>query len=406
MKPITQTTKSNIRFQKMRASYLGDRKKKHQTTQLYGKRNKSVVSWGFNEHILNKYIWPQINRILNQGKYLGNLLLVNDYTFEATNYLISHLNPKAITVAFIVEDDADKCHIQKWIANYFDGTDQLTIVYIYKDNSVQKIKELKMHDKFNLIISNPPYGSVGANITKYILTNVKFDYYINLLPANDYKRNTEKDLFNYQSEMETINNGFKGDATVTTHLALIHKNKVNSMTLDEFERSRYIDSQLDKYFEENNKRLHYLEQNYNAHGNCSYLDASPINTICFGEREFSHKHLPYSKKVNSYLWNVLKSIDKLTVDKTGKCRYIFVKFKSITEKDNATKFIYSDNGFKFISKLFTALNKDGYDVGMFFPKVDWTRAWTVEEILADYGYTETEIADVMVDLKNFKGMDD
>ena len=57
MKPITQTTKSNIRFQKMRASYLGDRKKKHPTTQLYGQRNKPVVSWGFNEHILNKYIF-------------------------------------------------------------------------------------------------------------------------------------------------------------------------------------------------------------------------------------------------------------------------------------------------------------------------------------------------------------
>ena len=41
-----------------------------------------------------------------------------------------------------------------------------------------------------------------------------------------------------------------------------------------------------------------------------------------------------------------------------------------------------------------------------FPKVDWTRSWTVEEILADYGYTEDEIKEVMEDLKNFKGMDD
>ena len=39
------------------------------------------------------------------------------------------------------------------------------------------------------------------------------------------------------------------DAAVTTHLAKIHKNKVNNMTIDEFERSQYIDRQLDKYFE-------------------------------------------------------------------------------------------------------------------------------------------------------------
>ena len=172
MKPITQTIKSNIRFQTMRARYLSDRKKKHPTTQLYGQRNKSVVSWGFNEHILNKHIWPQIARLLKQGKYLGDFLLVNDYTFEATNYLISRINPTAITVAFIVEDDTDKCRIQKWIATYFEGTDQLTIVYIYKDNSVQKIKELKMYDKFNLIISNlnsKRYLSFSFGIRLYIL---------------------------------------------------------------------------------------------------------------------------------------------------------------------------------------------------------------------------------------------
>ena len=42
----------------------------------------------------------------------------------------------------------------------------------------------------------------------------------------------------------------------------------------------------------------------------------------------------------------------------------------------------------------------------YMPKVDWTRSWTVEEILKDYGYTEDEIKTVMEDLKNFKGMDD
>ena len=48
----------------------------------------------------------------------------------------------------------------------------------------------------------------------------------------------------------------------------------------------------------------------------------------------------------------------------------------------------------------------GADSDKVFPKVDWTRSWTVEEILKDYGYTEGEIKEVMEDLKNFKGMDD
>ena len=415
MKPITKKTKSNIIFQKMRAHYLGDIKKKHPTEQLYGQRNKSVLSWGFNEYILNKYIWQQIKRLLNQGKYLGNLLLVNDYTFEATNYLISRLNPKAITVAFIVENEADKCHIQKWVATYFEGTDQLTIVYIYKDNSVQKIKELKMHDKFNLILSNPPYGSVGANITKEILTEVKFDYYINLLPANDYKRNTEKDLFNYQSDMIPIINGFKGDAAVTTHLARIHSTKVNNMTLVEFERSQYIDRNLDKYFEENSKRTHYAIENDSFCSNCKKY--SNEFTVILGWRDVNHKAMPKSKDSTTYKWNVEKSIDadyvfnnheKVTNGKrTGRVSFAGITFNTATEKDNFVEFFYSESGRHFMSKLWSSMNVDG---GLFiekwFPKVDWTRPWTVEEILKDYGYTEDEIKTVMADLDNFKGMED
>ena len=54
-----------------------------------------------------------------------------------------------------------------------------------------------------------------------------------------------------------------------------------------------------------------------------------------------------------------------------------------------------------------AANKDGGTaLGKYLPKVDWTRSWTVEEILKDYGYTDIEIENIMADLDNFKGMDD
>ena len=60
-----------------------------------------------------------------------------------------------------------------------------------------------------------------------------------------------------------------------------------------------------------------------------------------------------------------------------------------------------------MSKIFTAVNADSYVVpSKFTPKVDWTRSWTVEEILAEYNYTEEEIKEVMNDLVNFKYMED
>ena len=82
-----------------------------------------------------------------------------------------------------------------------------------------------------------------------------------------------------------------------------------------------------------------------------------------------------------------------------------VDYRSMT-KDNFVNFIYSKNGFKFMSKVLTAVNADSaVSVNKYLPKVDWTKSWTVEEILKDYGYTELEIEDIMEDLNNFRGMD-
>ena len=76
----------------------------------------------------------------------------------------------------------------------------------------------------------------------------------------------------------------------------------------------------------------------------------------------------------------------------------------MAQNTNFTNFVYANHA--FISKLFAAVNVDGsIAINKWAPKVDWTRSWTVEEILADYGYTETEIADVMADLENFKDME-
>ena len=83
-----------------------------------------------------------------------------------------------------------------------------------------------------------------------------------------------------------------------------------------------------------------------------------------------------------------------------------LEFASDIEKKNLVKFVYYGDEAKFVQKIFTALNCDGNVHSIAIPKVDWTRSWTVEEILADYGYTEDEIKKVMEDLKNFKGVTD
>lgn len=279
----------------------------------------------------------------------------------------------------------------------------------YKDEG-ERIDMLKSIEGNLIIIANPPYGAIGANIAYTIREKVDYECFVNLLPANDYKRNKTKDLFNYQSEMEPINDGFD-DAAVTTHLCLVSKNKVNNMTLDEFEISNYIDKSLIKYFTENRLRKHYaIDAAVTNESVVSVSGLSPKNTFMLGERDVNHKAL--SASGITYDWNINKNITASEVlasigRSSGgkKIHFGFIKFNTEIENINFTSFMYTYH--KFINKVFTALNVDGsIDINKWAPKVDWTRSWTVEEILKDYGYTEDEIKTAMADLDSFKGMDD
>ena len=281
---------------------------------------------------------------------------------------------------------------------------------------IKHIEEVD-HMKTDLLISNPAYGAIGANITDTLRQKIDYKEFINLLPANDYKRNKTKDLFKYQSSMMPISNGFT-DAAVTTHVARIHKGTIDdpapniNMTLNEFERSQYIDRSLDKYFEENSKRQPTVIDKYLPSRDL-VKQIGPERSLIFTKRDVNHKHLPYSKKVNSYKWNVESSItadyliNNTAVDFNNAVSIEMLICATSLEKINQANFYYSEDGFKFISKLFTAVNVDSrIDLTKILPQVDWTHSWTVEEILKDYGYTDEDIAKVMADLDNFKGMDD
>jgi hypothetical protein len=293
-----------------------------------------------------------------------------------------------------------------------------TVKYIIQ-NSFPSIKiniihyeEISMIQNVDLIISNPAYGPRGANITYNLKDQVTYREFINLLPANDYQRNSDKNLFNFQSDMIPVPAGFE-DAAVTTHLARIHPTEVNTMTVAEFEHSQYIDPQLDKYFRVLRTRSHYAIDAANLSGSTdSQFKQFDINTtVTVSSRDVNHHHLPYSRTCETYRYNVTRDITNEEIFESRKAlrKGVYDGWLSITgilnntaiEKTNQVNFMYSSNGFRFLAKVFTAVNVDGtLNFGKVFPKVDWTRAWTVEEILADYGYTEEEIAEVMTDLNS------
>lgn len=361
------------------------------------------VGGGYTDKIADKVIAKLSN--LAKDK---TVVIINDITLQMADKLLEagYKNIYLVFGSFNKDGTVSK---DKTVYNIMKA--------VIENNIKEKLNAISLEEIFNMkidgIIANPPYGAIGANIAYTIREKVDYECFVNLLPANDYKRNKTKDLFNYQSEMEPINDGFD-DAAVTTHLARIHKTKVNSLTLDEFERSQYIDRQLDKYFEENSKRKHYaidkiVPAGYGASQIKNIIAWDCKKTFIIGLRDINHKHMPYSKNCVTYNWNVNEELDfnyilNNCLNTNGWLLISDCQFNTEIEKQNFVRFIYQN--FKFTSKVFTALNCDGGVKSIAFPKVDWTRSWTVEEILADYGYTEDEIKKVMEDLKNFKGMDD
>ena len=303
------------------------------------------------------------------------------------------------------------CEVSQ-ISKYFENKNELG-EYI--------MEELKKYTgmKFDLIIANPPYGKVGANITTTIIDNVEYDEYINLLPANDYIRNDSKDLYKYVDldSMKAVNNGF-ADAVVTTHVARITKKPHRYISWEEFQIENYIDPSLTKYFYELRNRTHTAIDNPVYKPKLKDFDRlfELARCVYIGKRDVNHGHLPYSKNCLSYKINVERSVTHAElINASAKSEqaignvgdFTFVQFSTEQEQANIINFMYSDNGFKFMSKVFTAMNVDSYcSTARFLPKVDWTRSWTVEEILKEYGYTKKEIDEVMADLVNFKSMED
>ena len=262
---------------------------------------------------------------------------------------------------------------------------------------------------FDLVIANPPYGSIGANITTTIIDSLDFDEFVNLLPMSDYAKGST-DVAKHIDSITDIEDGFE-DAAVTTAIAKISKKPVNDVSADKLKLLMKDFGILNGFFKKNAASDYALPIRQRK-----FKGMDNRFAVAIGHRDAAHGHLPYSKNTNEYLFN-MNQIDQTEYEKrvaetlrgkpTGNLTSDPIFFETKAEAENYKDFIYSEDGFRFTSMLWSTYSTDSSQAYEdCFPRVDWTRPQTVESILRDYGYSEDEIKEVMEDLKNYKYMGD
>ena len=253
-----------------------------------------------------------------------------------------------------------------------------------------------MTEDFDYIISNPPYGNIGDKITQNVIQHVNYNTFVNMLPLKDYSLENACHI-NVDSIHICPPNSFR-DADIITHFTKIDKNNINNFKdFKDYCISTFtIDKPMKKFMQKNVKRQHYaidavcpFKLKYDV--NCTFVyhhfnlcshhacGMPPLNS------DKAKAKNEYNLNNNVILGdgvNVIKGVDTAIV------------FNTPEEKNNFVKF-YKEN-LNFINRMIAIPFFTVRDESVCWPKVDWTREWTLEELLKDFDYTDDEIEEVMV----------
>jgi hypothetical protein len=308
--------------------------------------------------------------------------------------------------------------------------------YQYEDYLDAEGDTKYMAKTFGAITSNPPFG-MGNDITKWIIDRIKFEdgQFVNVMPISKYKKGDLTQhivlgsIKNNTRARETSE--FDGADTYPV-ICKLSRTKTNDLSFAEFERLWCVNREEGlgkKFFEEQDRRIaaeesgtrpkafvefiYYIrENNYNKLNSSTAMTAAtwtPHIAHGWGTQEIYDKNGDLKTDANCN-WNMrrvkslINEVYKPAKDSNNKTciSQAATVFSTEAERINYTDWWFSaEVSGKFrhcglSTILLRWMNKSTQCAWDYIiPRVDWSKPWTDEEILKDYGYTDEEIEKVL-----------
>ena len=226
--------------------------------------------------------------------------------------------------------------------------------------------------KYNLIIMNPPYGSIGGPVTTEAKKHANRT--VCLMPLSCYKTRANE-LWRYVVSMELADPKMFADATITDNLCIctLRKDVVDKYkTYEEMSMESY-DPKFKAFYEVNKQRV----------GDFSITGIDSIKINKLSEYNQDTAFYVYSRTAGDGVhksgydveYNVNKSIgiDGLPLNTSkGHNNLIggFIVFTKKTGKDNFTLWWYNGEG-ELADKLIHSMNKNIGTIEPAIPQIDW-----------------------------------
>lgn len=218
--------------------------------------------------------------------------------------------------------------------------------------------------KFDYIISNPPYN-IGNAITRFVVNNVQFESYINLMPLSCYKA---KELYKTVKSLEVVNPKAFEDAAITDNLCICEliKDEIENQTYEDLAMLTYAPEYREFYKLNAKCRVPY-EYLYMPSPEKLYINTDfqiTARTIQNGVHKINGRG---AKDIG---WNISKDLTSYTWDIIHKTtQSVFLRFKTAKEHSNLCRFWYYN---PLQNDLIKGLNSSGGRCDKAIPNIDYS----------------------------------